>query len=182
MRALRRPGWAGLGLVGGGSRTKYGQLTHLGVVLGSRRADPPGALAGHPTVISSGMAGSARDIEAKTLPKERTRPAQRLFCQSRPRVRARRRAGPARGDRAQARRARIGHGHRHPAEHRGARSTLRAGTTPKSATEPSPSPALPSRGMSLGSSPSPQILNDPKSLYQGPTGASGSDSRHSLSL
>jgi hypothetical protein len=152
LRASRGPRWAGLAQVGGGSRTKHGQLTHLRVVLGSRRADPPGALAGHPTAISSGMAGSARDIEAKTLqllPKERTRLAQRLFCQSRPGVRARRRAGPARGDRAPARRARIGHGHRHPAEHRGARSTLRAGTTPKSATEPSPSPAVPSRGMSL---------------------------------
>jgi zinc-finger of transposase IS204/IS1001/IS1096/IS1165/Putative addiction module component len=34
----------------------------------------------------------------------------------------------------------------------------------------------------FGSAPSPQILNDPKSLYQGPAGASGSDSRHSLSL
>src|SRR5258708_1091433 len=33
----------------------------------------------------------------------------------------------------------------------------------------------------FGYSPSPQILNEPKSLYQGPSGASGSDSRHSLS-
>ena len=34
----------------------------------------------------------------------------------------------------------------------------------------------------FGNSPSPQILNDPKSLYHEPSGASGSDSRHSLSL
>src|SRR5262249_33664791 len=32
----------------------------------------------------------------------------------------------------------------------------------------------------FGSFPSPQILNEPKSLYQGPSGASGSDSRHSF--
>src|SRR5437667_3382411 len=33
----------------------------------------------------------------------------------------------------------------------------------------------------FGSSPSPQILKEPKSLYQAPSGASGSDSRQSLS-
>src|SRR5580692_8423063 len=33
----------------------------------------------------------------------------------------------------------------------------------------------------FGYFPSPQILNDPKSLYQGPSGASGSDSRHIFS-
>src|SRR2546427_11756937 len=45
-----------------------------------------------------------------------------------------------------------------------------------------PLAACPVKRNVLGNSPSPQILNDPKSLYQGPSGASGSDSRHSLSL
>jgi len=34
----------------------------------------------------------------------------------------------------------------------------------------------------LGNLPSPQILKEPKSLYHGPSGASGSDSRQSFSL
>ena len=46
----------------------------------------------------------------------------------------------------------------------------------------SPFAGWPFRRNVLGSSPSPQILNDAKSLYQGPSGASGSDSRQSLSL
>ena len=43
-----------------------------------------------------------------------------------------------------------------------------------------PLAACPLKGNVFGSSPSPQILNDPKSLYHGPSGASGSDSRHNL--
>jgi hypothetical protein len=42
--------------------------------------------------------------------------------------------------------------------------------------------ACPLKRNVFGSSPSPQTLNDPKSLYQGPSGASGSDSRHNFSL
>ena len=38
----------------------------------------------------------------------------------------------------------------------------------------------PRRRIVLGYFPSPQILKDPKSLYQAPSGASGSDSRHSF--
>jgi hypothetical protein len=38
----------------------------------------------------------------------------------------------------------------------------------------------PSRRNVLGYLPAPQILNDPKSLYQGPSGASGSVSRQSF--
>src|SRR5207249_12082934 len=45
-----------------------------------------------------------------------------------------------------------------------------------------PLAACPFKRNVLGNSPSPQILNDPKSLYHGPSGASGSDSRHSFSL
>src|SRR5438093_13188706 len=45
-----------------------------------------------------------------------------------------------------------------------------------------PLAACPFKRNVLGSSPSPQILNDPKSLYQGPSGASGSVSRHSFSF
>src|SRR5690348_2179068 len=39
----------------------------------------------------------------------------------------------------------------------------------------------PRRRKVFGYFPSPQTLKDPKSLYQGPSGASGSDSRHSFS-
>ena len=45
-----------------------------------------------------------------------------------------------------------------------------------------PLAACPFKRNVLGNSPSPQILNDPKSLYHRPSGASGSDSRHSFSL
>src|SRR5229473_2474262 len=45
-----------------------------------------------------------------------------------------------------------------------------------------PLAACPFKRNVLGNSPSPQILNDPKSLYHRPSGASGSDSRQALSL
>jgi hypothetical protein len=45
-----------------------------------------------------------------------------------------------------------------------------------------PVAAWPLRRKVLGYLPSPQILNDPKSLTQRPSGASGADSRQSLSL
>ena len=45
-----------------------------------------------------------------------------------------------------------------------------------------PSAAWPRNRNVFGCSPSPHSLKDPKSLYQGPSGASGPDSRHALSF
>jgi len=45
-----------------------------------------------------------------------------------------------------------------------------------------PLAGCPFRRNVLGNSPSPQILNDPKSLYHGPSGASGSDFAPQLEL
>ncbi len=44
----------------------------------------------------------------------------------------------------------------------------------------SPRAICPRRRKVFGNFPSPQILNDPKSLYHLPSGASGSDSRHAF--
>jgi hypothetical protein len=44
-----------------------------------------------------------------------------------------------------------------------------------------PRAACPFKRKVLGNLPWPQILKDPKSLYQSPSGASGSDSRQSFS-